>query len=150
MTVPHYYPSVVCNTLEISIKVSVRVKVKFIVTGEGTCVVVRGGMEVNRTSGTKVTPIVTGDTGMMGSDTVVEMMRGATNSVPLIDFREAVGTRGRDVNVGSVRRSGSGDRRKTRAWSDVRTSGGGITVTLFVTPFATIVASAMEGGPKRL
>ena len=26
--------------------------------------------------------------------------------------------------------------------------GRGITVTLFVTPFSTIVASAMEGGPK--
>ena len=107
-------------------------------------------MKVNTTSRTKVTSIVARDVAAMGSDAVIKTMGGAMDSIPLIDFREAVDTRQSDMNLWSVRRSGSGDRGKTRAWSNARTSGGGVTVTLFVTPLSTIVASAMEGGPKGL
>jgi len=41
------------------------------------------------------------------------------------------------MNLWSVRRSGSGDRGKTRAWSNARTSGGGIAVTMLMTPLST-------------
>jgi len=150
MTVPHCYLSVVRNTLEISIEVSIGIKVKFIVTGKGTRLAMRSSTEVSRTSGTKVTPIVTCDARTMGVDTIVKTMGSAMSSVSLIDLREAMGMRGCDVNMGSMRRSGSRDRGKTRTRSDTRTSGGGITMTPFVTPFTTIVTGAMEGGPKRL
>src|SRR5882724_5816206 len=89
VTVPHCYPSVVLNTLETSIEVSVGVEVKFIVTGKGTRVAVGGGTEINHTPRTEVTSIVTGNTGAMGSDTVFETMRGTTDSTSLIDFRKA-------------------------------------------------------------
>jgi len=150
VTVPHCYPSVVLNTLEITVEVGVRVEVEFIVTGKGTRVAVGSGMEVNCASRTKVTSIVTCNTGMMGSNAIVEMMGGVMDSVPLIDFREAVGTRGCNVNMWLVRRSGSGDRGKARSWSNTRTSGRGIAMTTLMTPFTTIVAGTMEGGPKRL
>src|SRR5882724_4564721 len=76
VTVPHCYPSVVLNTLEISIEVSVRVEVQFIVTGEGTCLAMRGGTEIDRTSRTEVTPIVTSDATAMSSNAVVKTMGG--------------------------------------------------------------------------
>jgi len=90
VTVPHCYPSVVLNTLEISIEVGVGVEVKFIVTGKGTRVAVRGSTEVNCTSRAKVTSIITCDTRMMGADAVFKTMGGAMDSVSLIDFREAM------------------------------------------------------------
>src|SRR5882724_2938999 len=68
VTVPHCHPSVVLNTLETSIEVSIGVEVEFIVTGEGTRVAVRSSTEIDRTTGTEVTSIVTSDTGAMGSD----------------------------------------------------------------------------------
>src|SRR5882724_3660759 len=74
MTVPHCYPSVVLNTLETAIGISIGVEVEFIITGEGTRVAVWRGTEVNRTSRTEVTSIVTSDTGVMSSDTVVKSM----------------------------------------------------------------------------
>jgi len=52
VTVPHCYPSVVRNTLETSIKVSVGVEVKFIVIIKGASVVVRGGAKVDTLPGT--------------------------------------------------------------------------------------------------
>jgi len=58
--------------------------------------------------------------------------------------------RGRDVDMRPVGRSGPGDRRKTRTRSNAGTSGGGVAMTPFVTPFPAIVTGAMEGGPKRL
>ena len=149
VTVPHCYPSVVRNTLEISIKVCVWIKVKFIITGEGTRAAVRSGTEINCTSRTEVTPIVTGNSGTMGSNTVVEPMRSAMDSVSLIDFREAMSTRGRDVDMRTMRGSGTRYGRKTRTRSDARTSGRGVTVTSFMTPFSTVVTRTMEGGPKR-
>jgi len=150
VTVPHCYPSVVLNTLETSIKVGVWVEVKFVITGEGAHVAMRSGTEVNCTSGTEVTSIVTGNMGMMGSDAVFETMGSAMDSVPLINFRETMGTRGCNVDVGSVRRSGSRDGGKTGTRSYVRTSSRSIAMTTFVTPFTTIVARAVEGGPERL
>ena len=150
VTVPHCYVSVVLNTLEISIEVGVRVEVKFIVTGEGTRVTMRSSMEVNRTTRTKVTPIITCNTRAMGADAIVETMGGTTDSVSLVDFREAMGTRGRDVDMRAMRRSGLRCGRKTRTRSDTRASGRGIAMTLFVTPFTTIVACAMEGRPETL
>ena len=150
VTVPHCYPSVVLNTLETSIEVSVWIKVKFIVTGEGTCVAVRSSTEIDRTTGTEVTSIVTSDMATMSSDAVVEAKGRAADSVPLIDFREAMSTRGGDVNLGTMRGSGSRDRGKTGTGSDTRTSSRSITMTLFMTPFATVVTRAMEGGPKIL
>jgi len=150
VTVPHCYPSVVRNTLETAIEISIGVEVEFIVTGEGTRMAVRSSMKVNRTTRTEVTSIVTRDTGAMGSDAVFELMRGATDGTSLIDFREAMSTRGGDVDVGMMRGSGSRDRRETGTRSDMRTSSRGITMTLFMTPFATIVTCAVEGGPERL
>ena len=110
----------------------------------------RGSTEVNRTSRTEVTAIVTGDTGTMGSNAIVKPMRGTMDSVSLINLRKAMSTRGCDVDMGSVRGSGSRDRGKAGTRSNARTSGGGVTVTSFVTPFATVVTHAMEGGPKTL
>src|SRR5882724_11690582 len=132
VTVPHCYPSVVLNTLEISIEVSVRVEVQFVITGEGTRVAMRGGTEIYRTSRTEVTPIVTSDTTMMSSNAVVETMGCASDSTSLIDLREAVGTRGGDVDVRTVRRSRSRDWGKAGIGSDARTSSWGIAVTSFV------------------
>src|SRR5882724_2161485 len=150
VTVPHCYPSVVLNTLEISIEVSVRVEVQFVITGEGTRVAMRGGTEIYRTSGTEVTPIVTGDAAAMSSNAIVETMGCASDSISLVDIREAVGTRGRDVDVGAMRGSGSRDWGKTGTRPNTRTSSWGIAMTSFVAPFATVVARAMEGGPKGL
>jgi len=149
VTVPHCYPSVVLNTLEISIEVSVGVEVKFIIASEQTRVAMGCSAEINRTTRTKVTSIVTGDTGMMGSNTVFKPMGGATDSASLIDFGETMSTRGGDVDVGTMRGSGSRDRRESRTGSDTRTSSS-ITMTSFVAPFTTIVARAVEGGPKGL
>jgi len=97
-----------------------------------------------------VTSIVTSDTGAMGSDAVFEPMRGATDSTSLIDLREAMGTRRCDVDVGAMRRSRSRDRGKAGTGSDTRTSSRSVTMTTLVTPFATVVARAVEGGPKEL
>src|SRR5882724_11912902 len=113
VTVPHCYPSVVLNTLEISIEVSVRVKVQFVITGKGTRVAMRGGTEIYCTSRTEVTPIVTSDAAAMSSNAIVETMGCVSESVSLVDIREAVGTRGRDVDVGAMRGSGSRDWGKT-------------------------------------
>src|SRR5882724_9302117 len=107
VTVPHCYLSVVRNTLETSIEISIGVEVEFIVTGERTHVAVWRGTEVNHTSRTEVTSIVTGDTRTMSPNTIVETMRGATGSVSLVNLREAMGTRGCDVNVGMMRGSRS-------------------------------------------
>ena len=148
MTVPHCYPSVVLNTLETSIEIGVRIKVEFVVTGEGTCVAMRSSTEVDRTTRTEVTSIVTSDTGTMGSDAVFELMRGTTDSVSLIDFREAMSTRGGDVDMRTVRRSGSRGRGKAGTGSNTRTSSRGIAMTTFMTPFTTVVTCAVEGGPK--
>src|SRR5882724_1998962 len=145
VTVPRCYPSVVLNTLEISIEVSVRVEVQFVITGEGTRVAMRGGTEIYRTSRTEVTPIVTSDAAAMSSNAVVETMGCTSDSTSLIDLREAVGTRRGDVDVGTMRGSGSRDRRKTRTGSDTRASSRSITVTSFMAPFATVVARAVEG-----
>ena len=112
--------------------------------------VIGSGAKVNATSRTKVTSIVTCDVVTVGTDTVVETMGGTADSVPLIDVREAVGAQQGDVNLWLMRRSGLRDRGKVRAWSNTRTLGGGIAVTMLMTPLSTIVASAMEGGPKRL
>ena len=130
VTVPHCYPSVVLNTLETSIEVSVGVEVEFIVTGEGTRVAVRSSTEIDRTTGTEVTSIVTSDTGAMGSDAVFKSMGGATDSTSLIDLREAVSTRGGNVDVGAMRGSGSRDRRKTGTGSDTRTSSLGLLTSI--------------------
>ena len=92
MTVPHCYPSVVCNTSEIAIEVSIRVKVQFIVNAEGTRVVVGGSTKVNATTRAKVTTIVTCGVATMSAGTIVELMRGTGDSVSLIDVREAMGT----------------------------------------------------------
>src|SRR5882724_13127439 len=64
VTVPHCYPSVVHNTLETSIKVSVGVEVKFIIIIKGASVVVRGGAKVDTTPRTEVAAIVTGSAAM--------------------------------------------------------------------------------------
>src|SRR5882724_3930266 len=85
VTVPHCYPSVVRNTLEISIEVSVGIEVKFIITSERTHATMRGSTEVDRTAHTEVTPIVTSDMRAMSSNAIVKAMRGATGTVPLID-----------------------------------------------------------------
>src|SRR5882724_3975654 len=90
VTVPHCYPSVVLNTLEISIEVSVRVEVEFVIAGERTRVAMGCSAEVNRTTRTKVTSIVTRDTGAMGSNAVFKPMGGATDSTSLIDFGETM------------------------------------------------------------
>jgi len=140
VTVPHCYPSVVLNTLETSIEVGIGVEVKFIVTGKGTRVAVGGGTEINHTPRTEVTSIVTGNTGAMGLDTVFEMMGGATGSVSLIDFREAMSMRRRDVNMWSMGRSRSRDRGKTGTGSYARTSSRSVAMTTFMTPFTTVVA----------
>ena len=150
MTVPHCYPSVVRNTLEISIEIRVWVKVEFIITGKRARVAVGSGTEVNCTTGTEMTSIVTSDMGVMSSNAIVEMVRGVTGDIPLINFREAVGARRSDLDVGTMRRSESRGRGKMGAGSDTRTSSRGIAMTTFVAPFATVVACAMEGGPKIL
>src|SRR5882724_7730115 len=149
VTVPHCYPSVVLNTLEISIEVSVRIEVQFIITGEGTRVAMRGGTEIYCTSRTEVTPIVTGNAAAMSSNAVFKTMGRASDSVSLVDFGKTMSTRGGDVDVGTMRGSGSRDRRKLRTGSDTRTASS-ITMTSFVTPFPTVVARAMKGGPKGL
>ena len=150
MTVPHCYPSVVRNTSEITIEVSVRVEVQFIIDCKGTCAAMRSGVEVNAASRTEVTSIVTRDTRAMGSDAVFEPMRGATDRTSLINLREAMSTRGGDVDVRTMRGSGSRDRRETRTRADTRTSSWGVTMTTFVAPFATVVTCAMESGPEGL
>jgi len=134
--------------LSSTIEIGVRVEVKFIITSEGTRAAVGSGTEINRTSRTEVTSIVTSDMAAMSSNTVVETKGGAVSSVSLVDFREAIGTRRHDVGMRAVRRNGSRNWREVRARSDVRTSSRGVTVTLLVTPFPTVVAHAMEGGPK--
>ena len=122
MTVPHCYLSVVCNTLEISIEVSVGVKVQFIVNVKGTCAMMRGGVKVNAATQTEVTEIVTCSAATMSVGTIVKMMGGVGGSVSLIDVREAMGTRGGDVDIGAMRGSGSRNRRESGTWSDTRTS----------------------------
>ena len=106
VTVPHCYPSVVLNTLETAIEVSVGVEVEFIVTGERTRVAVQRGTEVNRTSRTEVTSIVTSDATTMSSDAVVKAKRRAADSVPLVDFRETMSTRGWDDEEEWVKEQG--------------------------------------------
>ena len=91
VTVPHCYPSVVRNTLEISIKVSIGVEVKFIVNAKGTRALVRGSAKVNVTPRAKVTMIVTSGVATMSAGTIVESMRGTGDSVSLIDVREVMG-----------------------------------------------------------
>ena len=99
VTVPHCYPSVVRNTLEITIKIGIRIKVQFIVNVEGTHVMMRGGSKVNVTPRTEVTMIVTGGAAAaMGLDTVVKTMRGVGGSISLIDVRKAMCTRRGDVH----------------------------------------------------
>jgi len=151
MTVPHCYPSVVLNTLEISIKVCIGVEVKFIVTGEGTRAVMRGSAEVNMTPRTEVTMIVTGITATaMVLDTVIKTMGGMSGGVSLIDVREAMCARRGNMDMGTMRGSRSRDRRKSRTGSNTRTSRWGVTLTLFMTPFSAIVTSAVKGRPEKL
>ena len=66
VTVPHCYPSVVRNTLEISIEIGVGIKVKFIVNAKGTRASVRSGTKVDTTPRTEVTTVVTGGAAAMG------------------------------------------------------------------------------------
>ena len=150
MTVPHRYPSVVLNTLEISIEVCIRVKVQFIVNIKGTCAMMRGGMKVNMTTWTKVTAIITCGAAMMSANTIVETMGGMGGSISLIDIREAVCVRRGDVDMGTMRGSRPRDRRKSRAGSDTRTSGRGVAMMLLMTPFSTVVTGTMKGRPKGL
>ena len=91
VTVPHCYPSVVHNTLEIICHhiVGVRVIVHVIET-KGTSLVMRGGVEVNVTTRTEVTTVITQGTMTMGASAVVETMGGMGGGVALIDIREAM------------------------------------------------------------
>src|SRR5882724_4645932 len=151
VTVPHCYPSVVRNTLETSIKVSVGVEVKFIVNIKGASAIVRGGAKVDTTPRTEVTAVVTGSAAMtMVLDTVVETMGGAGGSVSLVDVREAMSPRRGNVDMRATRGSGTRDRRKSRTRTNTRTSSRGITMSLLMTPFSAVVARAMEGGPESL
>src|SRR5882724_3966015 len=101
VTVPHCYPSVVRNTLETSIEISIGVEVEFIVNIKGTSAIVRGGAKIDTTPRTKMTAIVTGSAAMtMVLDTVVETMGSAGYSISLIDVREAVSPRRGDVDMG--------------------------------------------------
>ena len=101
MTVPHCYPSVVHNTLEmIAHGISeVRIIIHTVIDPIATSSLMRGGMHVNVTSRTKVTTIVTVGLGVMANETVVEVMRGVSDGVALINFREVVSARGSDVDV---------------------------------------------------
>ena len=151
VTVPHCYPSVVRNTLETSIKVSIGVEVKFIVVIKGASVVVRGGAKVDTTPRTEVTAVVTGSAAMtMVLDTVVETMGGAGGSVSLVDVREAMSPGRGNVDMRTTRRSGTRDGRESRTRTDTRTSSRGVTMALLMTPFSAVVARAMKGGPKGL
>ena len=151
MTVPHYYPSVVLNTLEIAIEIGVRVEVQFIINVKGTHAVMRGGSKVNVTPRTKVTTIVTGGVALVvGLDAVVKTVGGMGGSVSLIDVREVMCSRRGDMDMRTMRGSRSRSRGKARTRSNTRTTGRGVTLTLFMTPFPAVVASAMKGGPKRL
>ena len=95
MTVPHCYPSVVHNTLEmITHRISeVRVIVHVVVDTMGATTMMRSGVQVDMTGGTEVTVIVTMSVGVMADDTVIEAMRGMGDSIPLINIREAASTR---------------------------------------------------------
>jgi len=120
VTVPHCYPSVVLHSRSFH-RVGVGVESRVIVTGEGTrCGGEEwyGGRPYNWDRSDIYSP---SNTGTMGSDTVFEPMRGATNSIPLIDFREAMSTRRGDVDAGMVRRSGSRGRGKMGSGSNTRT-----------------------------
>ena len=151
VTVPHCYLSVVLNTLEITVEVSVRVEVKFIINVEGASAVVRSSAKIDTTSRTEVTAIVTGCAAMaMVLDTVVKTMGCAGRSVSLIDVREAVSSRGGNVDVGMTRRSGTRDGREARTRADTRTSSRSVTMMLLMPPFSAVVTRAMEGGPERL
>ena len=152
MTVPHCYPSVVRSTLEViahSIS-EVGIIVHTVVNAMTATTLMRGGMHVDVTGGAKVTVIVTTGARVMANDTIVEAMRGTGDGVPLINIGEAMGTGQGNMDVWSMRGSGSRDRRELRTWSDMRTSGRGIAIAIAVSPFVTVVTSAMEGGPQRL
>ena len=119
VTVPHCYPSVVLNTLEISIEVSVRIEVQFIVNTKGTHAVMRGSTKVNATPRTKVTAIVTGGAMVaMGLDAVVKAMRGTGCSISLIDVREAMCSRRGYMDMRTMRGSRSRSRRESRTRSN--------------------------------
>jgi len=151
VTVPHCYPSVVRNTLEISIEIRIRVEVKFIVNIKGTSTAVRSSAKVDTTARAEVTVIITGGTAMaMVLDTVVKTMGGAGCSVSLIDVREAMSLRGGNVDMGAMRRSGTRDWRESRTRADTRTSSRSVTMTSLMPPFSAVVTRAMEGGPERL
>jgi len=92
MTVPHCYPSVVHNTSEITVHVSVGVWVivHIVVDSKGTGLIMRSGAEVNMTTRTEMTMIIARSATMVGMGTIVKTMRGMSGSVALIDIREVM------------------------------------------------------------
>ena len=95
MTVPHCYPSVVHNTLEvITHGVSeVGVIIHTVINSITTPCLMRGSTHVDAIGRTKVTVIVTTGAGVVTNDTVVEAVRGTSNGIALVDIREAMGWR---------------------------------------------------------